>query len=153
MSRLLLNDQQWEKVSRLIPESKSGGRPPLPRRRILNGIFWILRTGAPWRDLPGKFGAWQTVWRLFDKWNGDGTLDNILGTLQGEVGFNQELWCIDGTVIRAARCASGGGKKDDPSEPMDHALGRSRGGYSTKLHILCDVDGHPLCFHFGCFWP
>jgi hypothetical protein len=44
-------------------------------------------------------------------------------------------------------------KKDDPSEPMDHALGRSRGGYSTKLHILCDVDGHPLCFHLGCFCP
>ena len=114
MARRLLNDQQWQRISRLIPESKPGGRPPLPRRNILNGIFWILRTGAPWRDLPKEFGAWQTVWRLFDQWNGEGTLDKILQTLQGEIRINTELWCIDGTVIRAARCASGGGKKRRP---------------------------------------
>ena len=111
MARLLLSDQQWQRICPLIPESKPGGRPPLPRRLILNGIFWILRTGAPWRDLPEEFGAWQTVWRLFDQWNGDGTLDKILQSLQGEIHINTDLWCIDGTVIRAARCASGGGKK------------------------------------------
>ena len=77
----------------------------------MDGVFWILRTGAPWRDLPEEFGAWQTVWRLFDQWNGDGTLDIILQTLQGEILINTDLWCIDGSVIRAARCASGGGKK------------------------------------------
>jgi transposase len=59
---------------------------------------------------------------------------------------DRELWCIDGTVIRAARCAAGGGKNDDPEEPADHALGRSRGGFSTKIHILCDGHGHPLDF-------
>ena len=57
--------------------------------------------------------------RLFDQWNGDGTLDKILQSLQGEIGIDTELWCIDGTVIRAARCASGGGKKRGP--------GRTRG--------------------------
>lgn len=49
--------------------------------------------------------------RLFDQWNGDGTLDKILQNLQGEISINKELWCIDGTVIRAQRCAAGGGKK------------------------------------------
>lgn len=111
MARLRLSDQQWQRISPMIPNGKPGGRPPLPRRFILDGVLWILRTGAPWRDLPEEFGAWQTVWRLFDQWNGDGTLDKILKTLQGETGFDKELWCIDGTVIRAARCAAGGGKK------------------------------------------
>ena len=60
---------------------------------------------------------------------------------------DRELWCIDGTVVRAARCAGGGGKDDDPEEPADHALGRSRGGFSTKIHVLCDGHGHPLDFH------
>jgi transposase len=77
----------------------------------MDGILWILRTGSPWRDLPTAFGSWKTVWRLFDQWNHDGTLDAILQELQGEVEINQELWCIDGTIVRAARCAAGGGKK------------------------------------------
>jgi len=112
----------------------------------MNGILWILRTGSPWRDLPPAFGPWQTVWRLFDQWNHDGTLDAILQELQGEVEINEELWCIDGAVVRAARCAAGGGKKKDADEPQDHAIGRSRGGLSTKIHLLCDRDAHPLTF-------
>ena len=58
-----------------------------------------------------------------------------------------QLWCIDGTTVRAARCAAGGGKKVTREEPCDHALGRSRGGFSTKIHILCDGNGLPLDFH------
>ena len=127
-------------------------RPPQARsREILDGIFWILRTGAPWRDLPEEFGPWATAWDLFDTWNADGTLDAILSRLRAagiDAGLvDGELWCVDGTVVRAARCAGGGGKKDDPEEPADHALGRSRGGFSTKIHLLCDGHGHPLHFH------
>ena len=74
-----------------------------------------MRTGSPWRDLPEEFGPWGTVWDLFDKWNGDGTLDEIVHRLRAahfDVGeIDEELWCIDGSVIRAARCAAGGGKK------------------------------------------
>jgi len=81
---------------------------------VVNGILWMLRTGAPWRDLPEEFGAWKTVWRLFDQWNGDGTLDQMLRSLQSERlrsgEIDSELWCIDGSVVRAARCAAGGGK-------------------------------------------
>jgi len=77
--------------------------------------LWIMRTGAPWRDLPEEFGKWGTVWDLFDTWNADGTLDQILRRLRaaridsGEI--DEELWCVDGTIARAARCAGGGGKK------------------------------------------
>jgi transposase len=82
---------------------------------MIDGILWILRTGAPWRDLPEEFGPWGTVWDWFDKWNHDGTLDEILRQLRAahiEAGeLDQELWCVDGSTVRAARCAAGGGKK------------------------------------------
>ena len=101
--------------------------------------------------MPGELGPWATAWDLFDTWNNNGTLDAILSRLRAagiDVGLvDGELWCIDGTVVRAARCAAGGGKDDDPEEPADHALGRSRGGFSTKIHVLCDGHGHPLDFH------
>ena len=111
MARLRLSEEQWQRVESTVPRCKSGGRPPRDRRTLLDGMLWILRTGAPWRDLPEEFGPWQTVWRVFDQWNADGTLDNVLRSLQGEIRINTDLWCIDGTVIRAARCAAGGGKK------------------------------------------
>lgn len=115
MLRHQLTDEEWELVADVFPPTAATGRPPRDRRQVLNGILWILRTGAPWRDLPDEFGPWATVWHLFDKWNADGTLDTILDRLRasrieaGEV--DQELWCIDGTSVRAARCAAGGGKK------------------------------------------
>lgn len=117
MARLKLTDEQWTSIESFFPkkEYKKGGRPPVNRRTVLDGMFWILRTGSPWRDMPEEFGSWKTTWRLFDEWNGDGTLDLVLQTLQatfadsGEI--DNSLWCIDGTVIRAARCANGGGKK------------------------------------------
>lgn len=111
MARLRMNDRQWLRIQPMIPDGKPGGRPTLDRRTILDGILWILRTGAPWRDLPDEFGTWQTAWRVFDQWNGDGILDRILQNLQGDISINTKLWCIDGTVIRAQRCAAGGGKK------------------------------------------
>lgn len=151
MTRHGLTDEQWAKIQDAFPVRARTGRPPRDRRQIVDGILWILRTGAPWRDLPKEFGPWPTVWDLFDKWTDNGTLGRIISILRAERidsgALDQELWCVDGTVTRAARCAAGGGKKKDPDEPADHALGRSRGGFSTKIHILCDGFGHPLHFH------
>jgi transposase len=123
MIRHRLTDDQWEAIADVFPPRAQTGRPPSDRRKIVDGILWILRTGAPWRDLPEAFGPWQTVWDLFDKWNGDGTLDELLLRLKAayvDVGeIDAELWCVDGTTIRAARCAGGGGKKGIPrSRPI-----------------------------------
>ena len=111
MLRHRLTDEQWERIRDFFDPPAATGRPQRNRRAVMDGIVWILRTGSPWRDLPRAFGPWQTVWRLFDRWNQDGTLDAILQELQGEIEIDEELWCIDGTVVRAARCAAGGGKK------------------------------------------
>src|SRR3954453_9842185 len=78
MVRHRITDQQWELVRDLFPPPARTGRPRRDRREILDGIFWILRTGAPWRDLPEELGPWATTWDLFDTWNGDGTLEAIL---------------------------------------------------------------------------
>ena len=111
MVRHRLTDEQWKLISDLFGAPKRTGRPPRDRRTIVDGILWILRTGSPWRDLPAVFGPWATVWDLFDTWNHDGTLQAILDRLRGQVEIDEELWCIDGTIVRAARCAAGGGKK------------------------------------------
>lgn len=114
MARDRLTDEHWDLIKDLFPPRAKTGRPPSDRRNVMDGILWILRTGAPWRDLPEEFGKWATVWDLFDKWNGDGTLDAIVQRLRGAGVIDDELWCVDGTVVRAARCSSGGGKKGIP---------------------------------------
>ena len=75
MVRHRLTDPQWELVQDLFPPPARTGRPRRDRREILDGILWILRTGAPWRDLPEELGPWATAWDLFDTWNDDGTLE------------------------------------------------------------------------------
>ncbi len=122
MTRHQLNDDQWHWIPDLFPPPKATGRPATNSRVAIGGILWILRTGAPWRDRPEEFGHWRTIYGLYDKWNGDGTIDSILDRLrtahyQGEV-IDNDLWCIDGTITRAHRCAGGGGKKRIQANPM-----------------------------------
>lgn len=115
MARHRLTDDQWECIKDVFPPPATTGRPPNDRREMVDAMLWMLRSGAAWRDLPAEFGRWQTVWHLHNAWNKNGTLDEILQRLRaahidaGEI--DEELWCIDGTSIRAARCAAGGGKK------------------------------------------
>jgi transposase len=111
-----VTDQQWEAINPLLPKRIARtGRKPADARMMLNGILWVLRTGAPWRDLPERFGPWQTVYDYFRNWRADGTFDKILQALQirldrdGKIDW--DLWCIDGSNVRAARCAAGADKK------------------------------------------
>lgn len=154
MPRHSLTDAQWELIADLFPVGNfKTGRRPRDRRVILNAILWVLRTGARWRDVPTEYGPWSTAWNFFDAWTKDGTFDAMLQRLRGlamcHEGSADELWCVDGTSVRAARCSGGGGKNQDPQEPEDHALGRSRGGFGTKIHVLCNADGQPLHFELS----
>ena len=116
MTRHRLTDEQWELIADVFPRPAETGRPPANRRMVVDGILWILQSGAPWRDLPEEeFGPWETVYGRFNTWNADGKLDEILARLQTSFidadKLDNKLWCIDGTVVRAHRCAAGGGKK------------------------------------------
>ena len=83
MKRHELTDEQWALVERHLPRSTARtGRPASDRRTQLNGIFWILATGAPWRDLPERFGPWQTVYDHFRNWRKRGVFAAIIETLQ-----------------------------------------------------------------------
>jgi transposase len=97
---------------------------------MLNGIFWILGTGAPWRDLPERYRPWQTVYDHFRKWRKSGVFDDILEALQVKLDNNGyidwELWCVDGSSVRAARAAAGADKK-----------------------VLCVIPTNPLITHWA----
>lgn len=116
MARHQMSDAAWERVVGLLPgPGEGGGRPWNDHRRTLNGIFWVLRTGAPWRDLPAAFGSWNSVYGRFNRWSKDGTFDAIVEALQGELDaagrIDRDLWCVDGSSVRATRAAAGGGGK------------------------------------------
>ena len=116
MRRHELYDEQWELIEPLLPKrTATTGRPPRDVRVMLDGIMWILRTGAPWRDLPDRFGSWKTVYHYFNAWRKEGIFDKILQALQVRLDaqgrIDWDLWCIDGSSIRASRAAAGAPKK------------------------------------------
>jgi transposase len=116
MKRHALTDEQWNLVEPLIPKSKARtGRPASERRLMLDGIFWILATGAPWRDLPERFGPWQTVYHHFSGWRRSGVFARIIEALQVKLDakglIDWDFWCVDGASVRASRAAAGADKK------------------------------------------
>ena len=112
-----LTDAQWARIEHLLPSGVRRGRPWNDHRRTLNGILWILRTGAPWRDLPQRYGAFTSVHDRFSRWRADDTLDRILEHLRDDLDaagkIDWELWCIDGSSVRATRAASAARKGGD----------------------------------------
>ena len=107
-----LTDQEWERLEPLLPPEKAErGRPNADHRRIINGILWRERTGAPWRDLPERYGPWSTVYSRFWRWREAGTWDQIFAAVQqhadeaGKVDWSVHF--VDGSVIRAHQHAAG----------------------------------------------
>jgi transposase len=87
MHRHELSDPQYAHLEPFLPEPRhygQAGRPWLPHRAVVNGILWILRTGAPWRDLPERYGKWNTVYTRFKRWRRDGTWTRVFSTLLDE---------------------------------------------------------------------
>jgi transposase len=116
MKRHQLTDEQWALVEPHVPRSKARtGRPASDPRRMLDGVFWVLHTGAPWRDLPERFGPWQTVYDHFRNWRKAGVFAAIIEALQLKLDkdgyIDWDLWCVDGAHVRASRAAAGADKK------------------------------------------
>jgi len=124
MRRYELTDAQWELIEHLFPVQTTG-RPRLDDRQVFNGILWVLYSGAAWRDLPERYGTWQTVYSRFRRWQESGVFDRILRRLQVELDkrglidyaaqrFLQKM--IDSTSVRAGRAAAGAPKTNVPTE-------------------------------------
>ncbi len=109
MIREPLSDAEWAFFAPfLIENGPKRGRPPQDHRRVLDGVFWIARTGAPWRDLPGDFGKWGSVYRQFLRWSRAGLWDLLLDALVQSEAVPDTLQKIDSTIVRAHHCAAGG---------------------------------------------
>nr|WP_229897950.1 IS5 family transposase [Streptomyces anulatus] len=157
MGRGDLTNDQWARLEPLLPQGIKLGRPQVwTRRQLMDGIRWRTRTGAPWRDVPERYGPWDRVYDLFRRWQRDGTWARILTQLQAEADAKGLItWevNVDSTVCRAHQHAPPERKKGDLqkeppggvcAEPADHGLGRSRGGLTSKIHLAVEQGQKPL---------
>ena len=117
MSRYELSDEEFALLKPFLPPERSGkaGKPYQSHRAVLNGIFWILRSGAPWRDLPERYGAWKTVYDRFRRWSREGLFQRILAALQAQARKTDKIdfdfSSVDGSTVRAHKSAAGAQKK------------------------------------------
>ncbi|MFB9799581.1 IS5 family transposase, partial [Streptomonospora salina] len=149
-----LTDNQWRVLEPLLPRSSRSGRPATwTRRQLLDGIRWRTRLGAPWRDVPERYGHWQSVYHLLRAWQRAGIWALIAAKLQAwadAAGLVEWTVSVDSTTCRAHPHAAGARRTPQDQveppgpEPADHALGRSRGGWGTKLHLACEQGRKPL---------
>ena len=109
-----LSDAEWARLRPLLPDRARTGRPPKDHRPILDALLWLARTGVPWRDLPERYGPWQTVYERLTRWRRDEVfnwiLDRLRLKLNAEGLIDLDLWCIDSTSVRASRSAAGARK-------------------------------------------
>ena len=114
-SKYELTHEEYSRISDLLPDKNRTGRPWLDHRQVLNGMLWILHTGAQWRMLPKKYGKWRTVHNRFRRWTDDKTLERILNRLRLDLNdsgrIDHRVWNVDSTVVRASRSAAGAKKK------------------------------------------
>ena len=110
MNRHELTPRQWERLQPLLPPQKPHtGRPATDHRRLLNGILWIIRTGAPWRDLPERFGDWKQVHTRHTRWAASGVWERVFKVLAADA--DNEYAMIDSTIVRAHQHSAGARKK------------------------------------------
>ena len=133
----------WGRLAPLLPPRKPRtGRPALDHRAFIEAILWLARTGAPWRDLPPELMNWRTAWRRLQRWTVAGVWERVVDALRAMVpDAGWEAHMLDSTVVRAHAHAAGARKNAGVQ-----ALGRSRGGFSTKVHVRAEGPGNPITF-------
>ncbi len=129
-----LTNQQWASLAPLLQgQQPKTGRPNKDHRRVLNGILWKIRTGAPWRDLPERYGAWQTVYSHFRRWRLAGIWDHMFAAIQRQEDaaghLDWTLHFVDGSVIRAHQ----------------HAAGAKGGTQNPKCSVTAKAAFRPRC--------
>ena len=147
--RLDLTDEQWARLEPLLPVPTRSGRPSAwTKRQLIDGIRWRVRVGAPWRDVPDCYGSWRAVYALFRRWQRAGAWAQIVTALQTRADAAGLItWdvSVDSTIARAHQHAAGA--RRHPSQQQEppgglsiepDALGRSRSGLTTKIHLACE---------------
>ena len=141
MVRHRLSDSKWEIIYAYLkvhPKIHTGNEEKC--RIFVDAVHWIMRTGAQWRDLPEELGYWNAVFKRFGRWSDKGVWDKLHDHFIDEP--DTEWLLIDSTVVRAHPCAAGAPKEKGGQEKQ--ALGKSVGGFSTKIHVTVDALGNPL---------
>ena len=144
MARDLMSDEEWAFHERFILAVRApNGRKPMSHRLVLDGIFWIARTGSPWRDLPDEFGKWSSVYRQFRRWTLAGLWDGILEALNASGLAPDALQMIDSTVVRAHHQAAGakGGLRDRVLAVREVAS-RPRSTSASMAQVIAHEVGH-----------
>lgn len=137
LRRYELTDEEWNRIAPLLPPKNAGkqGRPRKDNRTVLNGMVWLARSGAPRRDLPERYGSWQTVYSRFRKWIDDGILDNIFRTLSLEAEL-EEL-TIDASIVKVHQHSTSAKKGAFPtrSDTAEEENQRSRPAAKTSFNV------------------
>lgn len=134
MPRTMLSDPQWELLCRVMLHSGHVYNKT-KHRMTFEGILYRMRTGCPWRDLPEEFGRWNTVFKRFNLWSKNGVFELIFNQLSANP--DPEWLFIDGSIVRAHQHSTGAASQ----EPQ--GIGKSRGGNTTKIHLVVDSGGLP----------
>jgi transposase len=133
--RYELSDHEWTAITPMLP-NKPRGVPRVNDLRVLNGIFWILRSGAPWRDLPDEFGPYTTCYNRFVRWRRAGVWSRIMDALA--MAHDAAVQMIDTSIVRVHQHGA------CIIRNRRQSMGRSRGGLTSKIHAVGDTNGLPV---------
>lgn len=137
----LIKDTEFEEIFKVLFQIKGLHKKNVKRlRNFLEAVCYILRSGCQWRLLPKEYGSWRSIHKRFKQWSDHNVWEKIFEGVKKDPDL--EYTMIDSTIVRAHACAAGYRKDSQKQE----ALGRSRGGFSTKIHALCEALGLPLKF-------
>ena len=121
MKRYEVTDEQWNRIKNLLPPEQNprGGRRGKDNRQMFNGMLWIARSGAPWRDLPEYYGPWKSVYTRFRRWQLAGVFDRAMESLAQEP--DEESVMIDATIVRVHQhgCGAKGGSNTRQSGAVE----------------------------------
>lgn len=136
MARLMLNDEFWSKLKEIMLQHGIYDKPNL--RKMVEGMLYRMRVGCPWRDLPAEFGSWSTIYQKFNRWSSSNKLMKIFKALVQ--GPDLEWEFIDGSMVKSHQHSAGAATKEN------QAIGKSKGGNTTKIHMAVDAYGLPIDF-------
>ena len=136
MIRLMLTDELWSKLRTIMRQHGIYDKPKL--RKMVEGILYRMRVGCPWRDLPSKFGFWNSVYQQFNRWSSKNKLMKIFKSLVDHPDL--EWVFIDGSIVKAHQHSAGAASNEN------EAIGKSVAGNTTKIHMAVDAHGLPIDF-------